>query len=380
VPVNPLPGGPMNLASRILLFTYATATATIAGALYSDHRGDSDSFWLETALVALAYLLFALGYTISRDDEHAPSRMGMVPAFLALACLPSSMLLLFFREKPFYISLLWGPMMFALWVFLYLAIALLLLREFRSQVVPYRVRRIVVSLILVAGAAFVFGSLHFHITDGAHSGWDVLLRRSEWITAHVNVGTPILFGSPIDWLQPFYAYGGYPTYVVTMLATVAILIALAASKFSIDRLRRSSIAALSAIVINLASLWVLNDIFWGWHFDLSTIPWAAAVATALWFTGPLAGAILLIPLLWKRDESWRLHAFLLLQVPIAAFNVVQFPAYFDSDLDLPGIGILIIGLQLASWACLDLLAHRASENLELRPPKVTPEEISLRVN
>jgi len=156
--------------------------------------------------------------------------------------------------------------------------------------------------------------------------------------------------------------------------------ALAASRCSIDRLRRSSIAALSAIVINLASLWVLNDIFWGWHFDLSTIPWAAAVATAPWLVGPIAGAILLIPLLWKRDESWRLHAFLLLQVPIAAFNVVQFPAYFNSDLDWPGIGILIIGLQLEGWACLDFLAYRAGKYLELRPPKITPEKVSQSVN
>jgi hypothetical protein len=367
----------MKLASRIFLFTYAAAMAVVAAALYLHHGSETDSFWLETGLTSLAYSLFAFGYATFPDRERAPSRVWMVLAFLALAFVPSSFLVMFFQGKPLFAYGLLGTMIFTLSVLLYLAIALLLLHHFRAQAVGYHVRRIVAPIILVAGAALVFSSLRLHITDNSHCGWDVLLRKAEWITVHVNVGTPILFGSPIDWLQPFYAHGGYPIYLLALLATVTTLIALAAGRLSVDRFRTSSLGALSAVVINLVSLWVLNDIFWGWHFDLSTIPWAAAVATALWLLGPIAGAILLIPLLWKRHETWRLHAFLLLQVPIAAFNVMQFPAYFESDLDLPGIGILIIGLQLESWACLDLLSYRGKD-LEPAQKMTSQEELAVK--
>jgi len=157
----------------------------------------------------------------------------------------------------------------------------------------------------------------------------------------------LFFGTTLPYLQPFYKYGGYPTYLFALLASAAILIRIAVARFSLDRYRWSCWISIFAVIISLASLWVLTNIFWGWYFDLYAAPWAATVATALWLAVPLAGAFLLVPLLWKPGESWRLRAFLLLQVPIAAFNVMQLQAYYGSDsLGLQGLGMLIIGLLL----------------------------------
>jgi hypothetical protein len=44
---------------------------------------------------------------------------------------------------------------------------------------------------------------------------------------------------------------------------------------------------------------------------------------------------------------------------MAAFNFLMLPAYYgEQNLGIPGLGMLILGLQLESWACIDLLAVR----------------------
>ena len=357
----------MNLASRIFLFAYAAAMATVAVPLWA-HR-DHDAFGFETGILSLVYLLLALGYATARDRDRAPSRVWIVMIFVALLILLVPVVLAMAPEWALVSFAVWGAVLFTLAVLVYLGITLLLLRDFRSPRAKYQLRRIAVPLVLISGASLVFLSLFLRITGEQGTGWQVVMRKTDWVTAHVNVGAPILFGSDVDWLQPFYAYGGSPTYLVALLATLAILIGLAANRFSINRSRESSLVTLPALILSLASLWIFNDIFWGWHFDLSGTPWAAALATVLWFVGPLAGAILLVPLLWKQSETWRLRAFLLFQLPIAVFNLLPLQFYFGSDsAELPGIGVLIIGLLLESSACLDLLALRANRDVELVTP------------
>ena len=363
----------MNLASRISLFAYAAAMAIIGGTLFS--RRADDTVWFETSLISLVYFLFALGYAVSQDRERAPSRVWIVLAFLALLFMPAAVVVIVVAERQLLPEGLSGPVIYVVSVLAYLGLALLLLRDIHPQEAAHRLRRIVVPVILVCGAALVFCSLFARITDNDFTGWNVLLRKPDaaWVTAHINVGTPLLFGSPIEWLQPFYAHGGYPTYLAVLLATVVILVALAARRLSIDRSRESALVAVPAVIVSLASLWVLNDIFWGWHFDLSDSPWAAALGTVLWFVGPLFGAVLLVPVLWKQRETWRLRAFLLLLLPLGAFNLEPLQFYFGGDgIHLAGLAFLIIGLLLESLACLDLLAYRAKKDLELVLPVGEP--------
>lgn len=351
----------MNLASRVFLFAYAVAMAAVAAGYFTQY---SHSFWPDTAVTAFFYFILAVGYAASRDRERAPTPVWLAIAFVSLLLLATPLLEAFSQDRagleelrPFF--------MVTTGVLAYLVLAVFMLRDFRLKEARYRLRRILVPAALVGGASLAFSSLFLAIND-KYTGWNILLRKVNWITAYINVGAPPIFGEKIEWLQPIYAPGGYITYVLAMLATVAILLWLFAGRMSIDRSRDSSLLTLPAVIICLAALWVTTDIFWGWHYELSDTRWAAVLATVLWLAGPLFGAVVLVPLLWKRRETWRLRAFLLLQVPLAAFNLMQLVAYFGRDsLKLEGLGTLIIGLQLESLACLDLLALRAKKDLAL---------------
>jgi hypothetical protein len=354
----------MSLASRFFMFTYAAAMAAVAAGLYAQHNGDY--LWPLTAAIAFFYFILAVGYTVSRDRERAPAPVWLVIAFVSLLLLFAQLSLVLLSPDRPELKELRPLLMVAPVVLSYLVLAMFMLRDFRLKETHYRLRQILVPLALVAGAALVFSSLPLMINLNQASGWNVLLRRADWITSHINVGTPLFTGNEIKWLQPIYAPGGYIIYLLALLATVAILLWVAVGRISIDRPRNSSLLTLPAVIICIASLWVTTDIFWGWHFELSATRWAAVLATVLWLAGPLFGAVVIAPLLWKRRETWRLRAFLLLQAPIAAFNLLQLPAYFGSDsLNIDGLGTLIIGLQLESLACLDLLALRAKKDLAL---------------
>jgi len=353
----------MHLASRVFLFVYSVAMAAVVVGYYAQHN--SDSFWPDTATIAFSYFILAVGYSASLDRDRAPARVWLVIAFVSLLFLPSTLLFALLSEHPPLPRGLLMAVFYTLVVLAYLGVAVILLRYSRSKEEHARLRRILVPPALVAGAALVFSSLFLGITDNhGPTGWSILTFKAQWITSHVNVGTPIFFGNTIEWLQPLYVPGGYITYLATLLATAVILIWLVAGRMSIDRSCESSLLTLPAVVISLACLWVTTDIFWGWHFDLSSTTWAAVVATVLWLAGPLFGAVVLVPSLWKRRETWRLRAFLLLQVPLATFNLVRLQAYFGYDsLEIPGLGTLIVGLLLESLACLALLAQRANKDL-----------------
>ena len=60
------------------------------------------------------------------------------------------------------------------------------------------------------------------------------------------------------------------------------------------------------------------------------------------------------------------------QLPIAGFNVLMIPMYFEREaLDIPGLGTLMIGLQLLTWGCLGVLLFAEDElATENRDPKL----------
>jgi hypothetical protein len=357
----------MKLAFRIALFAYAAAFAIVAFGVYSLHS--DNALWPSTASTALAYLFFAIGYAASRGPDRNPSRLWVTLGFLATCLLLGPILLSLFYETPIPSEYLRLTVVIPSVVLVYLAIAVLMLRDMRSAGPHLRLRRILVPILLLSGAACVFYSLRLQVTDTDHPGWDIIRGKTPWITAHISVATGLFTGNELSYLHPFYAHGRI-IYILALLATVALLIWFAVARFSINRRRDSSLLTVPAIALILAGFWVVTDIYWGWHFDLHESPWAAIIATALWLTAPILAAVLLIPLHWRGRETWRLYAFVLLQLPIAAFNVMQLQAYYGSDsLHFEGLGTLIIGLQLETWACLDLLAHREKNELELLSEK-----------
>jgi len=108
-----------------------------------------------------------------------------------------------------------------------------------------------------------------------------------------------------------------------------MLISLAVSRMKLHRACQSALFMASLLAINIACFWVLTDVFWGWHFYLSDYAVAPTIAKALWLAGPLFAIVVLLPLVWKENDLWRLRALLAFHVPIGAFNM----AMIDS---LPG--------------------------------------------
>ncbi len=131
------------------------------------------------------------------------------------------------------------------------------------------------------------------------------------------------------------------------------------------RLQASRALGWITAISSFACLAVYTDIFWGWHAYLASdvaAPWNAVLATALWAAGPLFAAVLLAPVARGESGAWRLRAVAIFQLPVAAFNLFMMPEYLHGGLvDVPGLAILMLGLQLQSWACMALTIRRDAD-------------------
>lgn len=350
----------VNLAYRIFLIAYGVAMLAISVAMAIASSGSIElvhNRWLFAWCEGLSYFVLALGYSRLRNCEGTPSRVALGVVFAAALSLPLSLPFSLGDELPG-----WQAVALTAIVVAYLVATVTLLRELKSMdSLRSRWRsNVLAPLLALFGAGCVISSLSLKVTWAqTATGWDVAMRRAEWVTSFINVGND--GSTTIEYLQPFYAHAGYVAYILAVSATLVILISLAALKIPIHWMRKRRIFALSAIIVNLISFWILTDIFWGWHFALKSIEWAAVLATILWLIGPLLGTALLVPSLWNSNETWRFMMFITFQIPLIAFNLTMLFTYLpshsllDASLDLPGLGMLIVGLQLESWACLELL-------------------------
>jgi hypothetical protein len=141
------------------------------------------------------------------------------------------------------------------------------------------------------------------------------------------------------------------------MATLAMVFWLSVFRVSFRLLGPSRLFARFAAVFTFAVFWVYTDIFWGWKYLGSQSLWSSYLGTALWLIAPLFVLVLLIPMTLRQGETWRLQTILLLQLPVAAFNYSMMPDYFGKAalVHLPGLGLLMIGLQLESLACLGMM-------------------------
>ena len=348
---------------RVSIAVYAAVLLAITIGVYTQEpsHGYYAELWWSLAAVSFSYLAMGIGYGVSREPERPVASLALVFVFGLSASLLGVAAV---AGWPFDADAVTLLTFVGSAILSYLIVAAVLLRVLPSQVsaTSGKVQRRLIPGLLLIGAAMVLSSVFFRVANlGVGTGWDVILREGSWVTAGFNVGSG-LFGPTIGWLQPFYAYAGYFVYFVTVASTIAMLTLLAINRFSSGCFRNSIFGLSLSVIINLCGISMLNDIFWGWHFDLSNIPWAALTATVLWLAMPIFGIWLLAPVIWGKRESWRLKSFLVVQVPIASFNFLMLPAYFGrQNLDVPGLGILIVGLQLESWACLGLLIPAARD-------------------
>ena len=347
----------MGRSLRLFLIAYALTMITCTASLGKSSFSEPDMVWFLFGYAAVSYLALALDQTFTNDHTGGSRRTALAVMFAAALSLP---VVFYFETSPSERSIRLTCML-AIAVPAYLFCTGLLLHRMKAERKRKEGRfwQVGVASALVAGAAMVMASIAMNTTEHAR-GWSILGLKAKWITSEVNVATGF-FGPEIAWLQPFYKPGGYVFYLLALIATISMLVGLVASRMNLRRARESVLCRASLLIINIAGFWVLNDIFWGWHFDLSNNPVPATIATALWLAGPLFVVVLVIPLIWRKNDVWRLRMLLAFQFPIAAFNMAMIGEYWSSDLDLPGLGLLILGLQLESLACIELLASRDRE-------------------
>lgn len=316
----------------------------------------------------MSYIALAVGYMLSGERENAPSRFWLGLTFaLVLSC---SFLWPWADPLESHLSpLSLLPLLLSITFLAATAFVLSQLRGERCERFN-RVRGITLPLSLMVGGGLVLASLFLTVTlkDGTGTGWSVVTRQTQWVTYYASMGQGAFFGPTIDWLQPVFAPVGYVLYLLGTAGMLAMILLLVKSRFTVEKMQASGLFKWLSTLIIFVSLWLFTDVFWGWHFvDLPYVPWAAAVALGCWLLMLAFGAILLAEMAHGEAASWRFRALLVFQVPLAGFNVLMLPDYYQRHAEtyLPGLGLLIAGMQVASWACMLTLVggeRRREEN------------------
>jgi hypothetical protein len=240
--------------------------------------------------------------------------------------------------------------------------------------------------LLVLGSLLVLSSLFLSITIpsnyprvGSGEGWRVLDRQEQWITGQASVGQSAFMGEPIKWLQPIFPTAGYPLYALSIVTSIAVLIIAGSLRFSTRQLASSKTFTRLTAFLSLASLWIVTDAHWGWHFDFVDYPVAAAIATLTWFA-MIMGALFAAWHIARGNISPELVSWLrLIQLPMIAFNLMLLRAYFErgSEIPLHGLGMLLVGLPILSWSCQQiLLTNHENQQADIKLSSPKQEELT----
>lgn len=137
------------------------------------------------------------------------------------------------------------------------------------------------------------------------------------------MGQSAFLGPTIPWLQPIFAPVGYAFYLLGVAGSVALLGVMLKAQFSSERLHSQPLFASLAALITLTSLWLYDDIFWGWRFDLSEVTWGAVAGALCWLVTLLFGAVFVWHLAHGSHDPWLLGALLIFQLPLVTFNLMM---------------------------------------------------------
>ncbi|MGH9556653.1 MAG: hypothetical protein ACRD2Y_12610 [Terriglobales bacterium] len=358
----------MSRAFRLFVISYAVVIAVAEAGFEHFEMSAHGSAWtldfLMTLTPAASYVVLAVGFALSRERERAPGRLWLAIVFAGTAASTMVSVGAWWldpaREEPIRLS----SVLMILLVLAYLGFTAVFINRLGSQQspVPSRNGSILRVASLVIGAVLVLSSLFLGITVGHETGWGVITMQESWVTAYYSVGKGV-FWSEIRWLQPIFGPAGYAFYVAGLLGTLALVALQVKSLLSKEWMQASPLFARLTALIALASLWLITDIFWGWHFDYSGVPWVATMAFGCWLAAIIFGAVLLLPLTRGETAPWRLRALVVFQVPVGAFNMMMLPGYFgaNSIAPFPGLALLIVGMQIETWACISLLVSRGKQ-------------------
>ena len=371
----------MNLTLKISSIILAVLYALSFGSYqwFTRHSTGSEFLFFDSCTLT-GYLVLAIFW---RNSQPSISRIGAIAIFLAgvLPVLTGLVQTFFFptsvTDSPAAVQdSRWLEVAFASAICLILGWATWMARR------PAPLRRVrSTGFLLVLGSFFVLSSMFLSITVapnyprvGNGEGWRVLDRQEQWITAYASVGQSVFMGEPIKWLQPIFPTAGYPLYALTIVTSMAVLIIAFSLRFSARQLAASKIFTRLTAFLTLATLWIVTDAHWGWHFDFADHRVSAVIATLTWF------AMMMVALFatWhiaRGNISFKLISwFRLIQLPMIAFNLMLLRAYFERDSEVPlhGLGMLLIGLPILSWSCQQILLTnpvKQKAGMKLSSPK-----------
>jgi hypothetical protein len=363
----------MDRAWRWFAAGFAIAMCVVAGVhiRWGLAPVDTKSFyWLGYICPLIFYLAFAFGYLRVRGSKAASHRWLNLLLLISVAQ-----------------SLeLWSPEWesgalprVAFWLFLAAALVVGFRRlNIADDPSPspawfHRLRTVPI-VVLVVGAVLVVSSLFLQVTFTNHhggngppppTGWRLLLRQVRWVTAEIGLTRDIddrATGIP----SVVFDVTGYVLYAVAIVAALATLVCLVRARFGSARLRSSRILPAIAAATMFSALWSVSDIYWGWQLTLDRVRWAAWLGFTCWTATLGFGLAAVLGIVRAPSYAKNLGNLLLLQVPLALFNFFMVPDYIHDSLapgwnilPLAGLGLLLLGLQMQSWACASLLMGRS---------------------
>jgi hypothetical protein len=217
----------------------------------------------------------------------------------------------------------------------------------------------------LTGAALILASLAMNTTDSA-AGWKILKQEDRWIT--FSYGAEALLegrlAEGLRWLPELAVSALYLLILINAILVAVWILKLRGARRPGSSRLFMGLAASSALL----GYWLFTDIFWGWHavswwaVNVSTInPLLVLVVAALWLAGPIFALGLLLHALRNGNVRTALLTVQILQLPIAGFHLTLVTILLKTDLNLAGLGLLIVGSQVLTWACFALLVASEGE-------------------
>jgi hypothetical protein len=369
----------MRRNERVFLLAYGIAMLALAGTLRfesSDHNG---WYAMVSGATASGFVLAALGFQFQKDGEPAPSKRWVMSILLMVVL---QWLVLFFDFPSLHFSAareaLWPIASLIPFAAVALAFSRARPRHFHSSGRRWREAALVAAML--GGAMLILLSLLLKTTDGA-KGWQILAQRAHWITFEYNVARILAEKLPASWdVSALFAVGGCAMYLLALTVGAAAIAWVVLRRGRVQRLGRSRWLPWLAAGSCFATFYLYNDIFWGWQAVLWDDLWQAvqdtvwhpAAALALWLSAQICVLWMVVVAARKAEILRAVSVLQVAQLPIAGFNVLMIPMYFEREaLDIPGLGTLMIGLQLLTWGCLGVLLFAEDElATENRDPKL----------
>lgn len=315
----------------------------------------------------------ALGLYFAKQDESTPSRLWMFA--LVIVAIAQWVALWFHAPSEFRSDFSEAsPALWYLIPFLFAAFAFSRLRPGHFHGPSRRWLAVLLPGAMLTGAVLILFTLAFTTTEHG-AGWQIITLRDHWITYDYNLSA-FLPDTPLAHsLRTLFAVAGCAAYLLALALAITAAAAVVMHLASLPRLARSRWTQWIGAAGCLTTFWLYNDIYWGWQAvlldaDEANALWPATTCLLLEFAAGAGVLPIVIAELRQKGMGYGLWMVQVAQVPLAVLNFILMPELEGGLIDLPGLVLLMMGLQLLTWAGLGILlagpVHHAAESVSGR--------------